>query len=384
MTSPENGNLEKLRLTVGSNIKKAREKRGYTQRGLAKLLSFSTMTLSKIERGMSTADSAKIKEISKILRIPFNAFFVEETSKQDMIEMIEGLINEGEYVKAENLAEDLIAISTDGNEKPYSLNLLAKVLIENGKYSKAILALKEIESFGVQDRQLLLMVNYNFALSSYYLKDYSEALNRTWNVLDFCELEDDKITCLHLQANIYSERRSYNEAIERFDKVLGIYRTSNNNKMLIRTLQSIGDIHYKSGDLVAAEDFYRDALNMARQINSAEDIARVSISLVKEILLPTGKTEESLLVLDNALSQKGVGPHLRVKLVYYKSLCLDDGPMKIRLLENVVEDSEIIDDKELVCGMCFSLARLYERQGDKEKAMQYYRRGSDIFLCKGE
>ena len=60
---------------IGKNIKKAREKLGYTQEEVAKKAGMNTNYFARIERGIARASYEKLESIAKALKIKASDIF---------------------------------------------------------------------------------------------------------------------------------------------------------------------------------------------------------------------------------------------------------------------------------------------------------------------
>ena len=72
-------------VNISERLKRLREERGLSIRGLGRLSGLSANALSVIERGMSSPSVSTLYKISTALEIPVTAFFEEEAVQRDVV-----------------------------------------------------------------------------------------------------------------------------------------------------------------------------------------------------------------------------------------------------------------------------------------------------------
>ena len=73
-----------LNVLVGTNIKREREKAGFTQDRFSELLGIGSKSLSSIERGVVGVSLTTLLKICDILHISANVLLYEQSRKQDV------------------------------------------------------------------------------------------------------------------------------------------------------------------------------------------------------------------------------------------------------------------------------------------------------------
>lgn len=84
-------NRKDINILVGANIKREREKAGYTQERLSELIGVGTKSLSAIERGTVGISLSTLLRICKVLSISSNSLLFENTPKNDVQAIAERL-----------------------------------------------------------------------------------------------------------------------------------------------------------------------------------------------------------------------------------------------------------------------------------------------------
>ena len=82
---------KELNVLVGANIKREREKAGFTQDQLSELLGIGSKSLSSIERGIVGVSLCTLMKICEILHISANVLLYEKTRKNDVESISLGL-----------------------------------------------------------------------------------------------------------------------------------------------------------------------------------------------------------------------------------------------------------------------------------------------------
>ena len=77
-------NRKDLNVLVGANIKREREKAGFTQDHFSELLGIGSKSLSSIERGVVGVSLTTLLRICDILHISANVLLYEQTQKNEV------------------------------------------------------------------------------------------------------------------------------------------------------------------------------------------------------------------------------------------------------------------------------------------------------------
>ena len=73
-----------MNVLVGANVKREREKAGFTQDQFSELLGIGSKSLSSIERGVVGVSLAMLLRICDMLHISANVLLYEQTQKNDV------------------------------------------------------------------------------------------------------------------------------------------------------------------------------------------------------------------------------------------------------------------------------------------------------------
>lgn len=98
------GYKKEINVTVGANIKREREKAGYTQDQFSEMLGIGSKSLSSIERGVVGVSLTTLLKICEILHISANVILSERTHKNDL---------EGILTQLEQLSPDQFDIASE-------------------------------------------------------------------------------------------------------------------------------------------------------------------------------------------------------------------------------------------------------------------------------
>ncbi len=107
--------MKKLNVLFGSNVRKFRELRDWTQEILSEKLEISIQSLSLIECGKTFPKPENIVKIAQVLNVPCNSLFVgtlidPEVVKEDFNRRLEIVNND---IERFNLAYEYLKVITD-------------------------------------------------------------------------------------------------------------------------------------------------------------------------------------------------------------------------------------------------------------------------------
>lgn len=99
-----------INILVGTNIKREREKAGYTQERFSEMIGIGTKSLSAIERGTVGASLSLLVRICNVLSISSNSLLFENTPKNDVQGLSERLerVNPSQYAIARDIICKLV------------------------------------------------------------------------------------------------------------------------------------------------------------------------------------------------------------------------------------------------------------------------------------
>ena len=99
-----------MNVLVGANIKREREKAGFTQDQFSELLGIGSKSLSSIERGVVGVSLTTLLRICDILHISANVLLYEQARKNDVdsIALQLNLLSEEQFEIASNVMNNLI------------------------------------------------------------------------------------------------------------------------------------------------------------------------------------------------------------------------------------------------------------------------------------
>ena len=111
---------------IGSNIKNARIKAGFTQEKLAEKIDVSLSVISRLETGRTMVSVAKLMRIAQVLNVSVAEFFTEDTKEYPQSQDTATLT----CANASHIADDVEALSSSADEELY---FLIRQLPDKGK-----------------------------------------------------------------------------------------------------------------------------------------------------------------------------------------------------------------------------------------------------------
>ncbi len=107
---------KEINVIVGANIKREREKAGYTQDQFSEMLDIGSKSLSSIERGVVGISLTTLLKICEILHVSTNIILLEQTHKNDL----EGIVNQLERLSPDQF--DIVSEMISTLLKAFSTN----------------------------------------------------------------------------------------------------------------------------------------------------------------------------------------------------------------------------------------------------------------------
>ncbi len=95
---------KEINVIVGANIKREREKAGYTQEQFSEMLGIGSKSLSSVERGIVGVSLTTLLKICEILHVSTNVILLEQTRKNDL---------EGILTQLEQLTPDQFDVASE-------------------------------------------------------------------------------------------------------------------------------------------------------------------------------------------------------------------------------------------------------------------------------
>ncbi len=95
---------KEINVIVGANIKREREKAGYTQEQFSEMLGIGPKSLSSVERGIVGVSLTTLLKICEILHVSTNVILLEQTRKNDL---------EGILTQLEQLTPDQFDVASE-------------------------------------------------------------------------------------------------------------------------------------------------------------------------------------------------------------------------------------------------------------------------------
>lgn len=370
--------LEEHRRKIGINITNARIRAGYkSQRKFAERLSFSHDKLSRIERGESTASIENINEIAVLCNISPELIICINQEKRRSIEKIESiLIGNGDINEAEDLIKGLLQQSE--NELPlnrFNTHLYAgKIYLKRGFYQLALTHFKNAlsESFQTKDRHHEFSAKRYISLAYWYLNELDLSLDYIERAAKYVQLEEERFLVLQMEASIFVKQEKRSEALKIYEQLLPIYQSKGLKDNLWKIYHNIADIYCNWQQIDSAINYYQLAYEIEYEIKDIEGICKTLKDLA-EIYISQGMLKEARRKLNDAIDFLGQSqpPHL-AKLKIMLSRCIENDERKQCLIDayNILKEIDLLDDYYFVLK---SLAEIYEREGDLETSIFYYK-----------
>jgi len=269
-----------------------------------------------------------------------------------VVQRATGSFSEAQKLFEESLAIRRRALRPDDMRLAYSLNNLASVLLDKGDYAAAVALFDQAaaiyrgrgrmaedalsntllniamayKSQGQFDKasdycgQALTLYEHVFgpdapgaisfdtalaslAIAANHLDQAAEFNGRAWKLCETSNLTGEPIaaTVLHHRATLAYLRGEMDAASRDWRQALAIQQAAGQTAAAARTLNYLAKIDSHRGEPDAAEARYREALAMQRSMQAYPTVHYLTLCNLAEILHGEGKTDESLVMLQEAV-----------------------------------------------------------------------------------
>ena len=109
---------KEINITVGMNIKRARERVGLTQEQFSEMIGLGTKSLSAVERGIVGVSLTTLRRICKVLSISCDTLMFGEREENDVIALAKrfALLSPKQFKIANDVMGNLLEAFTMANE----------------------------------------------------------------------------------------------------------------------------------------------------------------------------------------------------------------------------------------------------------------------------
>ena len=158
----------------------------------------------------------------------------------------------------------------------------------------------------------------------------------------------ERATAIRLQGLGHKLKRDYPKAVEALREALGLFQSlSSESEAVAITLNDLAGVESTSGDLMAAEHDYREALRVARIVGDKEGVAYGTVNRAGLAIVQRDWSEAETLAREAMLLSDGLG------------------------------------SQDLVARVCHRLAKALAGQRKKMEALPYAQRAVEIFTKLG-
>ena len=290
-------------------------------------------------------------------------------------------------LKFEKLHSEFLSLS--GLEKVKKQIYIGDEYLKTNHHSNSLLSyLKAIEkletSFPGQQKLLMQTLKKAAEVYLFFTDDYDSALDLYYNVLDISKKLKNTEYEIHSLVGIgYVNRtlKKYKIALDFFTKASKI-ATEADDRLLIITLNEIGNIHYYKENYERSLLFHQNALNIAESINDLQKVSFIchDIGLV---FCKQKKYDEAMEYLNKALSMEssqGSKREAAITASVISDAFCEQGftdKAKVFLKQAMKDAAEANATKELKI-IYSKLSDIYEDAGDYKNALEYNKLLSNV------
>ncbi len=302
---------------------------------------------------------------------------------QRLLDQTNTAIAKSALEEAQQFAEealDLIAEDTDVITKSKVFNHLSEVCIKRQDYTKVLEYAEDALKFSQQagdTKQEVIALNH-IAVCHGVNADYKSAMEFFLDALTKSKQNNYRrhtSRSLINIATIYASLYNYQEALNRYETVLEEYSDVIDDYTRVVVLNNLGNIHYHAGAAEKSLDRFRQANQLADQINykemSAHTLAQMgrALAALNQFEAAFESAEKAKVIIDELGEINGK----QINLINFGNLYFHkkDFDQAIRLTsQGIVMAKRMKDDENEIRGYQI-LAKIYRELKDFEKALDY-------------
>lgn len=321
-------------------------------------------------------ESQKLKELKQ----EYNALTKEAHKIDKLVEMALEIRNY-DVEQAASLAEEILERSKAqgykrGEGRAY--NLKGSCYWLQGEYDLGLEALDMAHTIAknVKDRMLEARVLNNFGNIYRDLGDLTKALNYYENALEINEERGDELAQsvnLTSISNLLYDLGDYESALEYALRCLPIFEREHEPRQLIGIYNTLANIYFKQDQLLEAQGYFEENLNLSSPETSAYMMAKSGMGKVRYKMNDPDSAER---FLKEALEQAKQTANVEVQIIcyfYLGRLFMDEESFRLsrRNLECALELAEEYQRKHDAMSIHEYLSMLHDRMGDIPKAFHH-------------
>jgi serine phosphatase RsbU (regulator of sigma subunit)/tetratricopeptide (TPR) repeat protein len=206
----------------------------------------------------------------------------EDTNQVKLLNQIaEQEISQNQYDKALEHAQKAYQLAEKINfkrGKAYSGIALGKIYRQKQNYTTSLnYLLESVQEFqnlkdaqNVSTSQTEIALLYQAQAADDKAIDY---FNLALQTLPPTTSDNARVVNLQGMANSYFRQKKYDQAREQYQKILAYHQSKDNNKLIINTLDKIGETNVAAGDYPAAIKNYEEIIKVNQKLNDAVSLA---------------------------------------------------------------------------------------------------------------
>ncbi|MEL6863854.1 MAG: tetratricopeptide repeat protein [Bacteroidota bacterium] len=260
-------------------------------------------------------------------------------------------------------------------------NQLSQLYIKKQEYSRILEfsqpLLKLSRELGDMEKEVNALKN--IAIYHGFKSDYKTAMDHFLEALEKSKAinyRNNIAYCLLNIGTIYAHLFNYNDALKRYEMVLGEYEDVLGSGPITITLNNVGQIHLKEERFELAEDYFNRALQLAEQHYFKEIIAltlaQLSRCYIDQKRIDKGwEYAERAKAMFDEMSDDVNGKQINLINLAHLHFYLGNYDKAIKLGSTGIVTSKRMGDEENELRGYQSQAQIYKQLGNYEEALRY-------------
>ncbi len=188
---------------------------------------------------------------------------------------------------------------------------------------------------------------------------------------------EGKARLLNYIGVIYLELKQLDKCNQYFREALAMARSQNDRPVIARALNNLADTYIEKNSMDSAFFYYQMALNIQKEDSDYRDQAATKLKIGKAYL-KANDSHQALKYLNEALKYAQQSPDIELRAKVYSELgnlysSMGNLKVAIRYLKRALADAQRIEADPILQSCYNNLAKYYDRLGEKENALVYFK-----------
>jgi len=279
-------------------------------------------------------------------------------------------------------AVELKQATADEKGAASTLNNIGLVYIDTSRFKEAVEYLEQSVTLKLKlnDAKSLAAGYENLGVAYQKQLLYKEAIEKYYASLKISESNNDQHRMAITYQNIGNTHLAQGddaEALKNFEKALVLKQSTNDYQHILQLLNNVAVANKHLGETSKALDYYQQCMAICKENNYSNELSTINNN-IGEILLSENKLDEAIIAYKKSIELASIGNNISDLMVAEMNLGIaflkkenyqDSETYLLSSLEKYANTSQ----KQGVYDLYQSLISLYEKKGDLQKAIRFFK-----------